>query len=132
MLFSLRQVILISSFLIVNLLWCRDNFSNKILIQKSLSLGSFLVLYNHIRTSLGRRRACPLELHVRPYVCVLITYTGDVLKTSVWDILGVTFNTRLGCPQDVQLEHPQDVIFNVLRTSVEDALKMSDGNALGT
>lgn len=29
---------------------------------------------------------CPLELHIKPYGDVLITYAGDVLKTSVGDI----------------------------------------------
>ena len=41
---KLRQVILISSFRIVNLLWCGGNIMNTTIMQKSLSFGRFLAL----------------------------------------------------------------------------------------
>ena len=41
---KLRQVILISSFRIANLLWCGGNIMNTTIMQKPLSFGRFLAL----------------------------------------------------------------------------------------
>ena len=134
LLFTLRQVILISSFGNVILMCCGDNFSNIIFIQP-LSLGCFLASQNHIRTSLrslqDADKTCTLQLLIRPYV--------NVLKTSIGFSLWVTCGTTLGRLQDVTLGHlhnvgrgrPQDVRRELTMTLHKGLQGTSIGPLLG-
>ena len=103
LLLTLRHVIHIPSFRLVNLLYCGGHSSNIYWcydrIQESLSLERFLALlielykdvFGHPQVVSKERpqdegRTRPLEVNIRQYGKVLITSAGDVLKTSVWDV----------------------------------------------